>query len=212
MTTIRKIIKRDIGQKVEGVVKVFDQSSLATEIREYVVTDKIEEELKRIFDTFTHVSETIRRGGAARDVVGMWISGFFGSGKSHFAKVLGYLLAERPTRRRLRRLLQRCLRQASVRWSTRQGRSTSTRGGEARHQDSNDRIRDQEPTIADQPQLRGRDPHLGVLPAHRPGGELRRRTNRGGGWSNEEFWTSWPRRMRPSSGLPGGARKDGTIC
>ena len=92
MTTVRKIIKRDIGQKVEGVVKVFDPSSLATEIREFVVTDKIEEELKRIFDTFTHVSETIRRGGAARDVVGMWISGFFGSGKSHFAKVLGYLL------------------------------------------------------------------------------------------------------------------------
>ena len=92
MTTIRKIIKRDIGQKVEGVVKVFDRASLATEIREYVVTDKIEDELKRIFDTFTQVSEAIRRGGASRDVVGMWISGFFGSGKSHFAKVLGYLL------------------------------------------------------------------------------------------------------------------------
>jgi hypothetical protein len=80
MTTIRKIIQRDIGEKVEGVVKVFDQSALATEIREYVVTDKIEDELKRIFDTFTHVSETIRRGGASRDVVGIWISGFFGSG------------------------------------------------------------------------------------------------------------------------------------
>ena len=92
MTTIRKIIQRDIGEKVEGVVKVFDQSALATEIREYVVTDKIEDELKRIVDTFTHVSETIRRGGASRDVVGIWISGFFGSGKSHFAKVLGYLL------------------------------------------------------------------------------------------------------------------------
>jgi hypothetical protein len=91
-TTVREVIKRDIGVKIEGVVKVFDRSALSSEVREYVVTDKIEDELKRIVDTFTQVSETLRRGGASRDVVGMWISGFFGSGKSHFAKVLGYLL------------------------------------------------------------------------------------------------------------------------
>ena len=90
--TIREIIKRDIGVKIEGVVKVFDRAALASEFREYVVTDKIEDELKRIFDTFTQVSDTLRRGGRPRDVMGMWVSGFFGSGKSHFAKVLGYLL------------------------------------------------------------------------------------------------------------------------
>ena len=92
MTTVREIIKRDIGVKVEGVVKVFDRSALANEVREYVVTDKIEDELKRVFDTFTQVSEALRRGGGSRDVMGMWVSGFFGSGKSHFAKVVGYLL------------------------------------------------------------------------------------------------------------------------
>lgn len=92
MTMVRDLIKRDIGVKIEGVVKVFDRAALAEEIREYVVTDKIEDELKRIFDTFTHTSETLRRGGASRDVMGVWVSGFFGSGKSHFAKVLGYLL------------------------------------------------------------------------------------------------------------------------
>ena len=96
MATVREVIQRDLGRQVEGVVKVFDQAALAAEIREYVVTDKIEEELKRIFDTFTQVSETLRRGGGARDVVGMWISGFFGSGKSHFAKVLGHLLQNDP--------------------------------------------------------------------------------------------------------------------
>lgn len=92
MTTIRELIKRDIGVRVEGVVKVFDRSALANEMREYVVTDKIEDELKRIFDTFTLASETLKAGGQSRDVMGMWVSGFFGSGKSHFAKVLGYLL------------------------------------------------------------------------------------------------------------------------
>jgi len=96
MASIRDVIKRDIGVKIEGVVKVFDRTALANEVREYVVTDKIEAELKRIFDTFTHVSEALRRGGATRDVMGMWISGFFGSGKSHFAKVLGSLLQNDP--------------------------------------------------------------------------------------------------------------------
>jgi|GEM_PF-781485 len=89
---IKDLIRRDISVKVEGVVKVFDRSALASEILEYVVTDKIEDEIKRIVDTFTQVSDVLRRGGNPRDVMGIWISGFFGSGKSHFAKVLGYLL------------------------------------------------------------------------------------------------------------------------
>ncbi len=95
---ISEFIQRDLSQKVEGVVKVFDASSIASEVREYVLTDKSEDQFKRIFDTFTQVSETIRRGGKGRDVMGIWVSGFFGSGKSHFAKLLGYLLqnAELP--------------------------------------------------------------------------------------------------------------------
>lgn len=89
---IRELIKRDIGQKIEGIVKVFDRDSLHSEFREYVLTDRIEEHVKEIIDCFTQQSELLRRGGNPRDVMGIWVSGFFGSGKSHFAKVLGYLL------------------------------------------------------------------------------------------------------------------------
>jgi Family of unknown function (DUF6079) len=96
MTTVRDVITRDIGLEIEGVVKVFDEKTLRIDIREYVVTDKIEQELERVFGTFTQVSETLRRGGPARDVMGIWVSGFFGSGKSHFAKVLGHLLQNTP--------------------------------------------------------------------------------------------------------------------
>lgn len=91
MTTIRDVIKRDLGARIEGVVKVFDRESLVEEMREYILTDKIEDEIKKILDTFTQVSEVLRRRGQARDVMGIWVSGFFGSGKSHFAKVLGHL-------------------------------------------------------------------------------------------------------------------------
>ena len=116
MATIREIIKRDISVKIEGIVKVFDQASLATDIREYVVTDKIEEELNaRFFDTFTYVSETLRRRGSSRDVMGVWVSGFFGSGKSHFAKVLGTYFRTHHSTTRAGNATHRCLCQTPFR-------------------------------------------------------------------------------------------------
>ena len=103
---VREVIKRDLSSKIEGVVKVFDRAALPTEFRDFVVTDKLEEDLKSILDAFTLQSDALRRKAAPSDVMGVWISGFFGSGKSHFAKVLGCLLqnevldsgdVERPT-------------------------------------------------------------------------------------------------------------------
>ena len=210
MATVREVIQRDLGRPVEGVVKVFDEAALADELREYVVTDKIEEELKRIFDTFTQVSETLRRGGGARDVVGMWISGFFGSGKSHFAKVLGHLLLEHATRRRLRRLVPRRLRQTSLRHPAGRRSAAAARGSEARHPGPHHRLRDQEPAIAEQPQLGGRDPPLGVLPADRARRELRRRPHRAAPAAGAACSTRWRTPTRPSSVSLGRARRGAT--
>jgi hypothetical protein len=90
---IRDLFVRDLGRRIEGVVKVYDQAALAQEIREFVLTDWTEEKLKAILDTFTESLDARRKRAQPMDDMGIWISGFFGSGKSHFAKLVGYLLA-----------------------------------------------------------------------------------------------------------------------
>jgi len=89
---IRDLFVRDLGRRIEGVVKVYDLSALAQEIREFVLTDWTEGKLKNILDTFTESLDARRKRGPLMDDMGIWISGFFGSGKSLFAKLIGYLL------------------------------------------------------------------------------------------------------------------------
>ena len=93
---IRDLFVRDLGRKIEGVVKVYDQSSLAEEIREFVLTDWTEEWLKRLLDTFAESLDRRRKRAQPMDDMGVWVSGFFGSGKSHFAKLVGYVLQNHP--------------------------------------------------------------------------------------------------------------------
>ena len=85
---IQSMFKDDINRKINGVVKVDqDESSvLVQELNEYVIT----RELKKHFITFfNHYIESFSETTAD---IGVWISGFFGSGKSHFLKMLSYLL------------------------------------------------------------------------------------------------------------------------
>ena len=87
-----------VEEKIEPVIKVADRSNddkLAGEIGGYVVTPLIE----RVLDEFLeHYTDTFRRD---TDEVGVWISGYFGSGKSHLAKIMA-LLAENPEIRGVR--------------------------------------------------------------------------------------------------------------
>ena len=85
---IQNMFVEDINRKINGVVKVDEDENkvLEQELNEYVIT----RELKRHFaDFFNTYAEAFDEPTAD---TGVWISGFFGSGKSHFLKMLSYLL------------------------------------------------------------------------------------------------------------------------
>lgn len=79
---IKDIFEKPISRDIDGVIKADDVSKLQTEITEYVLTDQIQDSLLEFFESYNQ----------PRSVNGAWISGFFGSGKSHLLKMLTYLL------------------------------------------------------------------------------------------------------------------------
>ncbi len=88
---IQQMFKDDIDRKINGVVKVDQDANdvLIQELNEYVIT----KELKKHFITFfNNYGESFDEKTAD---IGVWISGFFGSGKSHFLKILSYILANK---------------------------------------------------------------------------------------------------------------------
>ena len=91
---IRDMFADDINRKINGVIKV-DQSAddvIEQELNEYVIT----RELKKHFITFfQYYGDAF---GQPTADMGVWISGFFGSGKSHFLKMLSYLLENKEVK------------------------------------------------------------------------------------------------------------------
>lgn len=90
---IADLFETRIEDKIEPVIKVGergDETKLASEIGSYVVTPMIEAYLD---DMLEHYTDTFLQKTTE---IGIWISGYFGSGKSHYAKILS-LLAGNPT-------------------------------------------------------------------------------------------------------------------
>ena len=83
---INDLFVNKVDRYIDPVIKIEDEKNILQELEEYVVTDKIADNLIRFFEIFNETALDERKD------VGVWISGFFGSGKSHFAKILGYLL------------------------------------------------------------------------------------------------------------------------
>ena len=96
METIRSLFAKPIDRKIEEVIKVdqANEQTVLTELEEYIVTDSIREHFRLAYDEIIQVSKSPREG------IGMWVSGFFGSGKSSFAKILGYTVAAIPVCKR----------------------------------------------------------------------------------------------------------------
>lgn len=90
-TPIKTLFANDIHRRIEEVIKVdqTDEEIIRDEISEYVITDAIRTHYTGIFEAYREAPNK------PTDGVSIWVSGFFGSGKSSFAKMLGLSVANR---------------------------------------------------------------------------------------------------------------------
>src|SRR3954471_15218571 len=92
MTTIIKdLFATNIERDIEEVIKVdqTDEQIVRDELEEYIATDSIRSHFETILDRYAETPNKPHEG------IGVWVSGFFGSGKSSFAKYLGLALENR---------------------------------------------------------------------------------------------------------------------
>ena len=86
---IRQIFETPAEDRIEPVIKVGDRQDerkLVGEISSYVVTLTLE---KYLDDFIEHYTDTFLQ---KTEEIGVWISGYFGSGKSHLAKIMAMLV------------------------------------------------------------------------------------------------------------------------
>jgi energy-coupling factor transporter ATP-binding protein EcfA2 len=83
--TLKSIFNKPVDRPIEGVIKADDEASLRLELEEYVLTNEVAKRLESFLDAYNN-SATAN---------GVWISGFFGSGKSHLLKIMALLLENR---------------------------------------------------------------------------------------------------------------------
>lgn len=81
---LTEIFAKDVQRPIEGVIKADDVAHLGTEVDEYVLTNEAAKGLELLLEEYTNYT----------NANGVWISGFFGSGKSHLLKMLAHLLGD----------------------------------------------------------------------------------------------------------------------
>ena len=90
------MFEKKIDRDIKGVIKVgqHDQENIYQELNEYVVTRELSKHFREFFENYRKGIE------GPTDDMGVWISGFFGSGKSHFLKILSYILENKEVKGR----------------------------------------------------------------------------------------------------------------
>jgi hypothetical protein len=90
---IKDLFVRDIFRPINGVVKAdqHDEAIVWQELDEYVVTRELDKHFRQFFDAYLAAIDN-PKDPVVTSRMGVWVSGFFGSGKSHFIKILSYLL------------------------------------------------------------------------------------------------------------------------
>lgn len=83
MKAFSEIFKKNYGRNIETVIKADDREHIFQEVDEYVITKDVSKKLANFFEEYKSSNPTTN---------GVWISGFFGSGKSHLLKILSYIL------------------------------------------------------------------------------------------------------------------------
>jgi len=88
---IKDMFAKKIDREIQGVIIVGqgEDANVSQELEEYVVTRELQ---KHFADFYSSYKKGIV---GTTPKMGVWISGFFGSGKSHFLKILSYLLENR---------------------------------------------------------------------------------------------------------------------
>ena len=95
---VKEILTIDLSEDIKNVIDLEDisEKEIQSEIENYIVTDGLTKEYADFVSIYTsNILET-----------GVWISGFYGSGKSYFGKLLGYMISNRiiagtPARERI---------------------------------------------------------------------------------------------------------------
>ena len=109
---IKDMFRKKIDREIQGVIIVGqgEETNVAQELEEYVVT----RELQRHFADFFAAYKKGIQGTTPK--MGVWISGFFGSGKSHFLKILSYLLRIHRSETNMPSTTLSRIRRLPIRW------------------------------------------------------------------------------------------------